>query len=177
MEFSKELFEQVINRTYPGLTMFVRDVNLAPGLAEKYTDGLILCEKGFTDASCRVMGMATTHRYAILSNHMADLREYEHGTNWGLCVAQRDSHFKVLGQATHNGKTAIFLLHLPDDETWTLFQNVVINTDKDIVASCVERFKSKCDEPPIPELATEAWMERCVYPIGMDENGKLFDLE
>lgn len=157
--------------------MFVRDVNLAPGLAEKYTEGLILCEKGFADASCRVMGMVTTHRYAILSNHMADLREYEHGTDWGLCVAQRDSHFKVLGQATHNGKTAIFLLHLPDDETWKLFQNVEINTDKDILTTCIERFKSKCDEPPISELATEAWMERCVYPIGMDENGKLFDLE
>ena len=177
MEIDKEKYEQVFNRTYPGLTMFVRDVNLAPELAAKYTEGLIIREKGFTDASCRVMGMVTTHRYAILSNHMAGLREYEHDTNWGLCVAQRDSHFKVLGQETYNGKTVILLLHLPDDEAWKLFQNIVVNTDKDLVAMCIERFKKKCDEPPIPELATEAWMERCVCPLGMDDKGNLFELE
>lgn len=177
MEIDKELYEQVINRTYPGLTMFVRDVNLAPELAAKYTEGLIIREKGFTDASCRVMGMVTTHRYAILSNHMADLCEYEHDTNWGLCVAHRDSHFKVLGQETYKGKTVILLLHLPDDEAWKLFKNIVVNTDKNLVAMCIERFKSKCDEPPIPELATEAWMERCACPLGMDDNGDLFELE
>lgn len=177
MEIDKAQFEAVINQTYPGLTMFVRDANLPSEIAAKYTVGLILREKGFTDASCRVMGMITTHRYGILSNHMADLREYEHGTNWGLCVAQRDSHFKVLGTGEHNGKTIILLLHLPNDETWKLFQNVVINTDADLVANCIERFRNKCDEPPIPELTTETWLKRCATPIGMDYEGILFELE
>jgi hypothetical protein len=169
--------EKTINRIYPGLTMFVRDINLPTHIAAKYTEGLIIREKAFTDASCRIMGMATTHRFAILSNHMANLREYEHDTNWGLCVAQKDSHFKVLGQYSQDGKTLILLLHLPDDETWKLFQNVVINTDKDLVVSCIERFKNKCNKAVIPELATEAWLERCTFPIGMDDNGNLFELE
>ena len=61
------------------------------------------------------MGMVTSHRYAILSNHMGDFREYEHGTNWGLFVAKH-SHFKVIDIYEYNGKTQILLLHLPDDK-------------------------------------------------------------
>lgn len=95
MEFDQKQFEAAMNMTYRGLQMFVRDVNLG-SLASKYEPDLILTEKGFTDASIRVGGMVTSHRFAILSNHMADFSEFEHETNWGLCVANRDSYFKVL---------------------------------------------------------------------------------
>jgi hypothetical protein len=39
--------EEAINRTLPGLTMFVRDVNLPEDIAEKYVPGLIIREKAF----------------------------------------------------------------------------------------------------------------------------------
>lgn len=119
-----QVIEQAANATFPGTQIFVRDVNLPESLAAKYSDGLILREKAFTDASCRVMGMVTSHRYAIISNHMADLSAFEHGTNWGLRTAQSESHFKVLGQHKFADKTMIVLLHLPDDDQWKLFQNL-----------------------------------------------------
>jgi hypothetical protein len=121
-DFDIEKAEEAVNNTYPGITMFVRDVNLPSALAEKYTPDLIIRERGFTDASCRVGGMITTHRFGILSNHMKDLRTFEHDTNWGLCVAQSGARFKVLGTHVHNGKTLILLLHLPDDESWELIR-------------------------------------------------------
>ena len=80
MEIDKEKFEAAINMTYPGLQMFVRDVNLG-SLELMYVPDLILIEKGFIDASSRVGGMIATHRFAILSNHMADFSEFEHETN------------------------------------------------------------------------------------------------
>jgi hypothetical protein len=95
-KFDTELFENTINEILPGLTMYVRDVNLSYELDEKYVPDTIILERGFTDASSRVMGMKTTHRFAILSNHMADLSAYEHGTNWGLFVAKSNSHFLIL---------------------------------------------------------------------------------
>ena len=119
--------EDAINDIMPGLTMYVRDVNLTDEIASKYQPGMIIMEKGFTDASNRVMGMVTSHRYAILSNHMGDFREYEHGTNWGLFVAKNNSHFKVIDIYEHNGKTQILLLHLPDDKRWKLFDNVYMS--------------------------------------------------
>ena len=107
---------------YPGITLFARDVDLPSGLAEKYKAGMIIREKGFTDATIRFGGMVTSCRYVILSNHMKNMSILENGTNWGLHVANKDAHFKVLGLHTHAGKTGIFLLHLPDDESWKLWR-------------------------------------------------------
>lgn len=172
-----QALQNAMNRIYPGLTMFVRDVNLPAHIADRYQPGMILREKGFVDASVRVMGMVTTHRFAILSNHMANLSQYEHGTNWGLHVASNDSRFKVLGTHTYCGKTAIFLLHLPGDDSWTLFQNTEIDLDKQLLADCIQRFESKCLLPPVPELATAQWLDRCRFPVGMDDSGNPFPLE
>ena len=171
-----EALEKAMNKIYPGLTMFVRDVNLPDHIAGVYQPGMILREKGFVDASIRVMGMVTTHRYVILSNHMTDLRQFEHGTNWGLHIAKPDSRFKVLGTHSCAGKTAIILLHLPDDDSWTLFRNAVIDVDKKVLADAISRFEAKCNLPPVPELATEGWLDRCRFPVGTDDSGNPFPI-
>ncbi len=173
----RERYENAINQILPGLTMYVRDVNLPPAFAEKYEPGRIIREKGFTDASCRVMGMVTTHRYAILSNHMANLGAFEHGTNWGLFVANRNAHFKVLDVYGCRGRTQILLLHLPDDARWKLFENLSFSIEEQLIAASRQRFESKAFLPPVPELAKEDWIARCACPLGMDDAGKLFDLE
>ena len=172
----KAKIEEAINRTFPGLTMFVRDVNLPEIIACKYTPGRIIREKAFVDASCRVGGMITTHRFAILSNHMASLESFEHGTNWGLYVAQRDSHFKVMAIHEYSKKTLILLLHLPDDENWKMFCNTQISIEDEIVSTSIDRFEKKCKLDAIPELTTDEWLKRCSFPIGMDDKGNLFEL-
>lgn len=170
--------QDALNRTYPGLTMLARDVNLTYEQAARYEVGMILREPANVDASRRVMGMVTSHRYAILSNHMAEptARELELGANWGLRVAPAGSHFKVLGKHTYQGKTVIFLLHLPEED-WKLFINTVIDSDAELIRKCIARFESKCLKAPVPELMMPDWQERCSFPIGMDNLGNLFPLE
>lgn len=176
-ETDKALYERAGNATYPGLTMFARDVNLSRDLEEKYKAGQIIREKALVDASIRFMGMITTHRYVILSNHMANLAPFEHGTNWGLHVGQRNSHFKVLGKVVAHGKTAIILLHLPDDEAlWKVFLDASFSIDEEVYQMAADRFTVKCSGPAVPELTTEAWLSRCAFPIGINENGKLWPL-
>lgn len=172
----KKILTEVANRTYPGLAMYARDVCLPSHLAALYKPGMIICERGFTDATNRFMGMPTTHRYVILSNHMENLSFMEEGTNWGLHIAKAGSHFKVLGQTISNGKTGIFLLHLPDDESWKLWNTATFSMDDQIYNMAVQRFNEKCTAEIIPELANAAWLNRCSMPLGMDENGHLFDL-
>lgn len=169
--------ETLINEILPGLSMYVRDVNLDSRIAAKYKPGMIIREKGFTDASNRVMGMITTHRYAILSNHMADMREYEHDTNWGLFVAKNNSHFKVLDVYEFQGKTQILLLHLPDDNRWKMFENMRLSIEDEFVPDCRKRFENKSCGEVIPELATEVWLDRCSFPIGMSDEGEFFTNE
>lgn len=169
--------EGLVNEILPGLSMYVRDVNLSPEIASMYKPGMIIREKGFVDASCRVMGMVTSHRYAILSNHMADLSEYEHGTNWGLYVAKNNAHFKVLDIYEYKGKTQILLLHLPDDNRWSKFKDIKINLEDDCVEDCRTRFENKCVGEIVPELSTEEWLERCKFPIGISDEGQFFENE
>lgn len=172
----KEEIQAICNKLYPGIALFARDLNLPEELARRYTPGLIIREKAFTDASNRFMGMITTHRYVILSNHMQDMSRFEHN-GWGLHVAQKDAHFKVLGQCTHQGRTGIFLLHLPEDESWKLWQTAEFTLDRQLYAMAVERFKAKCIQPPVPELTTRAWLDRCAFPLGMADNGQFWPLE
>ena len=135
--------EQLMNEMLPGLQLFARDINLTPEEASKFRVGQIIRNAAFTDATSRVGGMVTTHRFSILSNHLFDLTKAEHGTNWGLHVANRDSHFKVLDIYEHEGKTQILLLHLPDDYRWKWMEHVNLDLPVDIVADSRERFASK----------------------------------
>ena len=175
-ETDMQQYEKLANEIFPGIMMFVRDVNLSPVCAEKYKPGLIILERAFTDASCRVMGMVTTHRYAILSNHMGDLRRFEHGTNWGLFTAQYWAHFKVLDIYEYQGRTQISLLHLPDDERWELFKNVDFSIEEQLIQTARQRFEVKSVLEPVPELADEQWLARCAAPLGMNDDGTLFDI-
>lgn len=171
--------QDALNLIYPGIAVLVRDVDLTYEQAAKYEVGMIIREKAHVDVSRRVMGMATSHRFAILSNHLMEptAKELEFGANWGMRVAKPDSHFKVLGKHTYQGKTCIFLLHLPDDERWKLFINTVIDADADLLRKCIARFEAKCLKAPVADLATPEWMDRCRFPIGMDHNGNFFPLE
>ncbi len=56
MDFNMELFKNTINEILPGLTLYVRDVNLPKEIAQKYVPDMIIMERGFTDASSRVQG-------------------------------------------------------------------------------------------------------------------------
>ena len=92
-------------------------------------------------------------------------------------MAQSGAHFLVLDNYKYHDKTQITLLHLPDDERWKLFQNVKIDILDDIVIDTRKRFENKCEKEVIPELATEEWLMRCSWPLGVDGEGNLCDLE
>ncbi len=169
-----EELESALNDMLPGLTTYVRDVDLDPRVAALYTPGLILRDKAPVDASCRVGGMPTTHRFAILSNHMNDLSEYEHGTNWGLHVALPESRFKVIDVYECDGKTQVTLLHLLDDERWRLFEHANFNMPGLNVEDIRARFRTRCQQEPIPELTTGQWLERCADPVGLGPAGELY---
>ncbi|WP_165062080.1 hypothetical protein [Adlercreutzia sp. ZJ154] len=170
----KEELENALNDMLPGLANHARDVNLDPAIAALYKPGMIIRDKAFVDASERVGGMATTHRFAIFSNHMVDLSEYEHGTNWGLCVATPESRFKVIDIYECEGKTQIALLHLLDDERWRIFANAEFRMPGLDVGDIRARFEMRCSQEPIPELATEEWLDRCSYPVGLNPSGGLY---
>ena len=173
-----ELSEKLLNRTLPGLQMFVRDVNLPAETAEQYAEGMILCNPCFTDASHRIGGMVTSHRFAILSNHMAELSQVTGiEDKRGLVAAKPFSYFQVLKiHTSRSGETMLLLLHLPSDGSWPFFNKVRLSVMDDIIDDCIDRFENKLIECPIEELTTADWLNRCSAPIGIDDSGCFYEL-
>ena len=164
---------KVIESTFVGASRYVRDVNLDEKLAGRYEIGQIIHERGFVDASKRIGGMVTSHRYLILSSYMADFSGFEDGTNWGLHVANRGSKFKVVDIYTVGDKTQILLLQLPDG-----FESAFVNrtgVEEEFIERERENFEKDLKRDVIEELAGEIWLERCKFPLGMDENGEFFE--
>lgn len=173
----QKTYEAIANAVYPGIAMFARDADLPPMVAAAYKPDMIIREKGLTEASARFMGMVTTHRFVILSNHMTQPDSSLPDAGLGVFTAKRDSRFKVLGTETYRGKTGIFLLHLPDDETWKLYLKASFSIDGELYEKAVQRFRAKVEEPPVPELTTENWLVRCAFPLGLDDRGAFWPLE
>jgi hypothetical protein len=127
--------------------------------------------------------MVTTHRFVLMSNHMADVdalwgdeRDRE-APDWRLHIANRDSRFKVLGQSAFLGKTLIFLLHLPNDERWRLLARCALDLDEKLLHESAERMKARLQQDPIPEVTSEEWLDRCKLPVGMSDAGEWFPLD
>lgn len=151
---------------------YVRDANLDEELAGKYEIGQILTEKAFVDASSRIGGMVTSHRYLILSQFMADFSRFEDKTNWGIHVAKNGSKFKVLDIFEHDGKTQILLLQLPDGFKG-VFDNRT-NIEESVIKRERENFKKDIKRDIITDLADEVWLQRVSFPIGMSDEGEFY---
>jgi hypothetical protein len=86
----------VCKAAYDNTGLFVHDINLPDKWAEKYEIGTLIKERGFVDMTNKIGQMTTSHRYAIISNHVANFSQFEDGTNWNLHTAAPNSKFKVL---------------------------------------------------------------------------------
>lgn len=162
----------VIEDTLCFASKYVRDVNLDEKLAGKYEIGQLILEKGFVDASSRIGGMITTHRYLIVSKYMADLSEFEKDTNWGLHVAKNNSKFKVIDIYEYGCKKQIVLLHLPEGFE-SVFENT-ISIEREFVADCRKEFEKTLKLDVIDDLTSDEWLERCSFPLGMSDEGEFF---
>ena len=119
--------------------------------------------------------MTTSHRYAIISNHVANFSQFEDGTNWNLHTAAPNSKFKVLDVFTYNEKTQILLLHLIENLEDFFVDNTTI--DEDYVLLARKIFVESFEKEKIEEVNTPEWLERCSFPIGMDNDGNLWGLD
>jgi hypothetical protein len=172
--FSADQIEAIVEETYDNIGLFVRDTEVSPERLAKYQTGLIFREKGLTYASYRVGGQAANCRYVIFSNHMR--KKEPDLSNYGLCVADKGSVFKVLGRLDRDQGAWIILLHLMGENYWKAFEDFVSPVDADMVKSCADFLTEMNKLPPIPELLNAEWVDSCKYPLGIDDDGEFFPL-
>lgn len=62
------------------------------------------------------------------------------------------------------------------DKNWKLFRNVIIDIDTELIAYVRKSFDKHITGTPVPELAKKDWLERCNFPLEMDDKGNFFHL-
>ena len=172
ISYTNQQIEDLVNEMYPGMMNFVCDLNLTPQQEAAYEKYAIFKAVTFINMTHRVWGMAASHRYYICTNRAKDLSEFdEEGVGW--CMLARNQRFQVLGTYKLYNKTAIILLHLPEDSRWEMFKNLRLNLNDRIVNMVKASMDAKALLDPIPELTDENWLLACSVPIGLDANDKL----
>lgn len=169
---NRQDMEQIINLTYPGLRLLVRDANLRRA-AEKYAIGMLLHQPGETEASLLCGGLCNPHRYAILSNHFLEASEPADHADPGLCSIPAGAHFKVLDVYRKKGSTQVALLHLPKAH-WRFFEDVSTNLDELLVDYLRKRFDHALMQPPYPALMDIALRKRMDHLVGMTDLGAVY---
>lgn len=167
--------EALWHEAFDSCSVFVRDTTLPPGFLEKYQVGLLLREPTFCDASYKLGGFAARHRFLIISSHAKCLDEIT-PQPWGLCIWQRDSFFKVIDRTQRQELAQITLLEIPP-ELITIFSEEDLNAlEQSFAEQARQTFENSLTAEPVPELNTDEWRQRLVYPIGIDAEGNPFPL-
>lgn len=170
--YTTKQVDELVNEMYPGMMNFVCDLNLTPKQETAYKKNAIFKAVTFINMTHRVWGMAASHRYYICTNRAKDLSSVdEEGVGW--CMLGRNQRFQILGTYKVHDKTAIILLHLPDDARWEMFKDIRLNLNEKIVEMVKKSMDNKALLDPIPELTSEDWLEACSVPIGLDKDDNL----
>ena len=166
--------EEIYNRTFGGLTLYYRDIDLSDELISKYEIGKIICERGFTDMSFKGGGLLTNCRYLIASASAKDLTSLNPSAEeFGHAVLRSNSYFKVLDIYKIQDKTQVLLLSILEG-TVEFFASTKSNLEDDVIAKARESFNSKLNMQPVLATQHKEWVERMSFPLGMDDKGVFF---
>lgn len=170
---TNEEIQSVMNSTFGGLAIFCRDLELDENLISKYQLDQILMERGFTDVTHKVGGLAMNCRYLVASSKGKDLSMFSQNPEFGHIVIQSGAFFKVLDILKENGKTQILLLNIPKEGV-PIFASSKINIEEQVIEKGMEIFKRTIASEPLQELQSKHWVERTSFPIGMSQDGDFF---
>ncbi|WP_340111007.1 hypothetical protein [Maribellus mangrovi] len=179
--FSKEIFEEIINWTLPGLTMYYRDSLLTNEIITKYQVGQIIRSRTFVDVSSFAGRLAKNCRFIFATNKAAPLYQFNPDTErWKLHTINANSYFKVLDIYQKVDKIQFLLIHIPAKGI-DFFKKAVIRIngeaiEREIIQKSRISFDQKMELDVIPELEEQEWINRTSFPIGLDNRNDLFPL-
>lgn len=151
---------------------FFRDTQLAPDVLRQYRVGRVLYEPTFCDASYKFGGFVAPHRYLIISGSARCLDAVSLHPEWGLCVWPRGRHLKVIDLVAEGGHVQITLLDITEGYVAACNPDELAEIEGVLAAQARRLFEAALDRTPLPELDTEIWRERLVFPIGVGDDGE-----
>lgn len=145
------------------------------GFLEKYHVGLLLREPTFCDASYKIGGFVAPDRFLIFSSNARSL-DQDAPQPWGLCIWPTGRCIRIIDKIIQQDKSQITLLEIPDGILRLFEQRELEKLEQHFVKHARQIFEENVNAAPVPELNTEDWRQRLVYPIGINDQGDYFTL-
>ena len=166
-------YQYICKKTYDNIKLYVRDMELSNEIITLYQNniGKTIKEKSFVDCTKKIGGLVKNTRTYIISNSIEDFSLFEQDTNYGLCVANENSYFKIIDVQTVENKNYIILLQL-DKDTRHFLENISTNIDIEIKNIGKEQFQKDIKSKHLEEL-DDNWYKRLFFPIGINKNGEI----
>ncbi|MEV4139867.1 CHAT domain-containing tetratricopeptide repeat protein [Dactylosporangium sp. NPDC049742] len=154
---------------------YFRDTTLARGVLEMNRPGILLREPTYCDASRLPGGFVAPHRYLIFSANARTLGG-DTPDDWGLRLWPRGRIFKVIDRIIDQQRAQITLLEIPEHLV-NLFLDMQPNgIELTYVQHGRDLFYELHNAPPVAGLDSDAWRDRLVYPVGIDDAHKYFPM-
>jgi hypothetical protein len=177
--------DEILEWTFPGISILVRDCDISPQLLSLYYIGQIIRSDIFVESSHTLCKQLKNTRFLILSSKSADLYQFQNGKiKYPLDSININSYFKVLDICNINNKNQIILLHIPFNGI-SLFRNNLNtfryvgfgdNIENYLIQKSREKIRSSEEIKVIPELEDEEWIQMTNWPIGINSEGNLNQL-
>lgn len=180
--YTNEQIEEILNWTLSGLTMYYRDSELPADVIAKYQVGHIFRSQTFVDVSAFAGQLTKSCRFIFASSKAAPLYKVNPEVEkWQQHTINADSYFKVLDIYQKEGKTQLFLLHIPAKAT-DFFKSAVLrlgedNLEEQFIGKARASLDQKMKMPPAAALEEAEWVHRTEFPIGLDVKNEFFPLQ
>ena len=170
-EVHSNLYLSILSKCYSNLKFYVRDSDLSKNQISQYQNniGKFIKEKAFVDCTKKIGMLQKNTRYIIFSNNIKDISIHEDKTDFGICIANKDSIFKIVDVISANDKNYIILLHVNKDDK-LMINELKTNVEDNLIEFTKNTINEKTEI--IPEL-TDEWYNRLFFPIGIDPDNNI----
>ncbi|ABW68044.1 hypothetical protein [Desulfosudis oleivorans] len=154
---------------------FYRDTVLPTTILSLYKTGTLFRELTFCDATYKFGGFAAADRYLIISANAHCIDELSEHPEWGLCVWQTGSIFKVIGHHQSDRHSQITLLEVPEEFLDEFLTPDLSEMEQYFSRGAEEQFQAALQTEALEEHQTRLWLDRLIFPVGVDDDGHFFE--
>lgn len=164
-----------IDKAFTECSAYYRDTFLSSEIFSLYKIGTIFREPTFCDATSKFGGFAASHRYLIISANARYFGGLDQRPEWGMCVWQPGSIFKVIGINQKSDQGQIALLEVPETFRGELITEDLSEMERFYANQAETKFHYALLLDALPAHQTEDWLRRLKFPIGIDDDGLFFE--
>lgn len=174
--------DDIINWTFPGITISYRDCNLDLESLKLYNIGQIIRSDTFVDTSHIIGKLLMDVRFTIFSSKTANWDKLDlNSSHYPLNTINANSYFKVIDIFKLDDKHLISLLHIPlngialfeNKKNTFKFPQYEEHIENVLINKAREKFINSKNTKVIPEFEESEWLKRTNWAVGLDINNKL----